>query len=155
MPCANIQAKIRIKIKIKLATDEGNSQNEIWTLNKRRNEDSCTKLALSVSWTHDLIADGLNSWPDMCIYILYIYIPKWPFLYNIYILFIMNNIYKIHIFIKNAKVSVHLSFYWSSPLVWCSGPHSCFLRNLSGEFSDLKLSRNVKVMFIFKIKVVC
>ena len=56
------------------------------------NKSSCTKLALSASWTHDLIADGLNWWPDM-----YIYLPKWPF-YIICILYIINIIY-IYIYI--------------------------------------------------------
>ena len=65
------------------------------------NKSSCTKLALSASWTHDLIADGLNWWPDM-----YIYLPKWPF-YIICILYIINIIY-IHIYI----IYIHIYMYY-------------------------------------------
>ena len=35
---------------------KGNSGNEIWTLGNRWNWNSCTKLALSASWIHSLIA---------------------------------------------------------------------------------------------------
>ena len=38
-------------------------------------------------------------------------------------------------------------------LVWFLGPHSCIFDKLSGEVSDLKLSKNVKVMFIFNTKL--
>ena len=38
-------------------------------------------------------------------------------------------------------------------LVWFLGPHSCIFDKLSGEVSDLKLSKNVKVMFIFNAKL--
>ena len=152
---ANIQAcyLLNYSIKIKLETDEGNGRNKIWTLNKRRNSISCTKLALSVSLTHGMMAGGLNSWPDM-----YIYLPNWPLyiisVYIIYYIYYILYIY-IYIFIKNAKMSVRLSFYWSKALVWYLSHHSCILGKLFEEASDLKLSKNVKAMFIFKIKLVC
>ena len=47
-------------IKVNVATDQCNSQNEIWTLNNEIKLEYCTKLALSASWTHGLIAQGLN-----------------------------------------------------------------------------------------------
>ena len=56
---------------------------------------------------------------------------------------------------KNAKMSVHLSFYRSKPLVCCLSHHSCILGKLSGEVSDFEFSKNVKAMSIFKIKLVC
>ena len=39
------------------------------------------------------------------------------FLFNIYILFIISIKYDIYKFIKNAKISVHLSFYYCISLV--------------------------------------
>ena len=45
----------KTSIKIKVTTGKGSSWNEIWTLSKRWNWSSCTKLAVSVSWTHGLI----------------------------------------------------------------------------------------------------
>ena len=67
MPFANIQTcyLLNYSIKIKLATEEGNGRNERWTLKKTRNWSSCTKFAPSVSCTHDLFDDDLNSWPDI------------------------------------------------------------------------------------------
>ena len=41
------------------ATNEGNHRDKIWTSNKRWNWSSCTKLALSASWTHDLITQSV------------------------------------------------------------------------------------------------
>ena len=35
------------------------------------------------------------------------------------------------------------------------GTHSCIFDKFSGEVSDLKLSKNVKVMIIFSIKLIC
>ena len=43
-----------------VATDEGNSRNEMWDWTKRRNWSSCTRLALDESWTHDLIAHSVG-----------------------------------------------------------------------------------------------
>ena len=55
---------------------------------------------------------------------------------------------------KNAKISARLRFRWSTLLIWCLGNHSCIFDKLSGEVSDLKLFKNVKVMFIFNTKLV-
>ena len=45
------------------------------------------------------------------------------------------------------------------PLIYtsgiCLGPHSCTFDKLSEEVSHLKLSKNVKVVFIFNKKLVC
>ena len=62
-----------------MATDEGNSQNENWTLDKRLNWSSCSKLALSTSWTHDLIAQMVRAsernWiPHIIIILIFIYL---------------------------------------------------------------------------------
>ena len=46
----------KVSIKINKATDKSNSQNEIWHWIKRWNWSNSTKLALSVSWIHGLIA---------------------------------------------------------------------------------------------------
>ena len=71
MSFANIQTcyLLNYSIQLKLATEEGNGRNEIWILKKTRNWSSCTKVAPSVSCTHDLFADDLNSWPDIYIYV--------------------------------------------------------------------------------------
>ena len=47
----------RLLIQINVATDEGKGRYEIWYWTNRWNWSSCTKLALSASWTH-----GLWSW---------------------------------------------------------------------------------------------
>ena len=131
MPGANIQAcyLLNYSIRIKLPTDEGNDRNEIWTLNKRRNSISCTKLALSVSWTHGLIC--LTHVPKCMSYhgangglVLTERAHCLSFRLHMYILFIIYIIYYIFIFIKNSKISVHLSFYWSNLWfdVWVTTP---------------------------------
>ena len=51
-------------------------------------------------------------------------------------------------------MSVHLSFYWSTPLVWCLGPHSYILCELSGKVSDLKLSKKCKGDVHFQNKTI-
>ena len=51
----------------------------------------------------------------------------------------------MYIYIKNAKISVHLSF-WSLQL---------HFRETFWRVSDLKLSKNVKAMSIVKTKLVC
>ena len=58
-------------------------------------------------------------------------------------------------FIRNNSENVWcpvLIFRPSIPLIWCLGPHSCIFDKLSGEVSYLRLSKNVKVMFIFNKK---
>ena len=55
----------------------------------------------------------------------------------------------------NLYISARLSFRWSTPLVWCLGHYSCIYDKFSGEVSDVKLSKNIKAMFIFKTKLVC
>ena len=63
--------------------------------------------------------------------------------------------YQLNYLIKaNLYISVRLSFYWSTPLVWYLGPQSNIFDKLSGEVSDLKLSKNAKVMFIVNTKLV-
>ena len=52
----------KISIKINVVTDKGNSQNEIWTMNKRWNWSGWKKLGLSASWTHSLIAQAMSVW---------------------------------------------------------------------------------------------
>ena len=59
----------------------------------------------------------------------------------------------------------HLKFCYISlnfsesefPLTYtlCLGPYSCIFDKLFGEVSDLKLCKNLKVMFIFNTKLVC
>ena len=51
----------KTSIKIHVVTDEGKQRKWNVTLNKRWNLSSCTKLALSVSWTHGLIAQSVRS----------------------------------------------------------------------------------------------
>ena len=48
----------KTSIKINVATDEGKQPKWNVTLNKRWNWSSCTKLALSASWTHGLISQS-------------------------------------------------------------------------------------------------
>ena len=51
----------KISIKINVATDEGKQPKWNMTLNKRWNWSNCTKLALSASWTHGLIAQSVRA----------------------------------------------------------------------------------------------
>ena len=52
----------KISLKANVATDEGKGRNETWTLNKKMwNCSSCTKLALSASWTNGFIAHSFRA----------------------------------------------------------------------------------------------
>ena len=44
-----------------LATNKGNSWKEIWRWTKKWTWSSCTKFALSASWTHGLIAQSVRA----------------------------------------------------------------------------------------------
>ena len=148
MPGANTHGYYlsNYSINFKLATDAGNSQNEIWTIKKRRNWSSCIKLTLRVSWTHGLIADGLKC--------MYIYWNGIFYIISIYIINIILHIY-IYISIKNTKMSVHLEFLLIYAFSFMFGsPELHFVYTIC-EVSDLKLFKNVKVMFIFKMKLIC
>ena len=59
----------KTSIKINVATDEGKQPKWNVTLNKRWNWSSCTKLALSASWTHGLIAQSVRAseWNSMVV----------------------------------------------------------------------------------------
>ena len=43
--------------------------------------------------------------------------------------------------LKQAKLSLRLSFRWSAPLVWYLGPHSCIFDKLSREAFDLNFPK--------------
>ena len=67
-----------ISNEISMWTDGGNSQNENWTLHKRWNWNSSTKMALSLSWIHGLIAQSVKesdrNWILLIITLIFIYL---------------------------------------------------------------------------------
>ena len=61
IPLHSCNVLYKILTKTNVATDEGNSRNEISTLNERSNWSSWTKLALSACWTHGLITQLIRA----------------------------------------------------------------------------------------------
>ena len=51
----------QVSIKINVATDKGNSRNELWHWTSRWDLSRCTNLSLSASWTHGLIAQSVRA----------------------------------------------------------------------------------------------
>ena len=109
----------KISIKITVAPVEGNSRNQIWTLNKK-NWSSYTKLVQSASWTHGLIAQWVRASEELrgCgfkshyIYI-YLYLSIYIYIYisiSIYLsiyLSIYIYIYYIYIYIYTYIYGIH------------------------------------------------
>ena len=121
MPFANIQTcyLLNYSIKIKLVTEKGNGRNEIWTLKKTRNWSSCTKVAPSVSCTHDLFVCW---WPELMTWYIHIYIDiyvsvcvriYWSglFLFNFHIFYVYQLLYVFYISYIHTYIHIYIHIY--------------------------------------------